>query len=197
MSPAVGIGNVLEQPQAVYLGIAHLLEVRDQLDVRKAQPLEPAAVMGVRGFTGILRVGIHIIGTVHAAGAATHHHSLIAFQQVSEADFVDKLVLGGHVPAAEDDPVGIPHQFGCLGGILSLQHHNLGRLDAGLVDTFAHPFFHRRRKAFVVGCGTYQQHAGQLLRSCHGGQGGLDLGQKAVVLRETGFPETRGAAGKE
>ena len=99
--------------------------------------------------------------------------------------------------AAEDDPIGLFHQFRRLGGVVTVQHGDGGRLDAGGVDAVAHAFFHRRREAFVIRGGAYEQHARKAVRAGNLGQCGLDLGQKTVVSGECGFPEAGGAAGKK
>ena len=50
--PAVREGNVLEQAKAVHLRVSDLLHVGHQIDVREAQPLEPALVLRVPGLPG-------------------------------------------------------------------------------------------------------------------------------------------------
>ena len=117
MAPAVREGHVFKQPQAIHQRVTHLLEMRDQVDVRKPEAPEPALVLRVPGLSGQFRVRVHVVCAVHTAGAAAHHHAVKAFHQLFQADFVDEAVLRGHVPAAKDYPVRPAHQFRGLGGI--------------------------------------------------------------------------------
>ena len=195
VSPTVGESNVFKQPQTVHLGISDLLEMRNQVDVRQAQPLKPAFVSRVHRLAGHFGVGVDVFGAVHASGTATQHHTIKALQQLFKADFVDEAVLRGDMPAAHHYPVGLLHQLGRLPGVPALQHDDGGCLDAGCVDALAHPFLHRIRETLVVWGGAHQQHPGVPVRTGDCRQSGLDLGQKAVVRGERRFAETGGTAG--
>ena len=197
--PAVREGNVLEQAKAVHLRVSNLLHVRDQVDVREAQALEPALVLRVPGLPGELRMGVHVVCAVHAAGAAPHHHPVEALDELFEPNLVQELVLGGDMTAAQHNPMGPTHQFRGLRGIPPVQHHNFFRVDTGLVDALTHALEDGVRETAVVRGGAHQEHAGFVSGCSPGplnGQGQLrfDIGPKAVVLREMRLPVTGGTA---
>ena len=76
-----------------------------------------------------LGMGINHVGAVHAAGAAPHDKPVESLQELLEADFVDELVLGGHVTAAQDDPVRAPDEGCCLIAVPAVQHDDFCGFD--------------------------------------------------------------------
>ena len=67
----------------------------------QAEAVQPAAVAGVGGFARLLRGGIHQPGGVHAAGAHAQHDAVVIVEQPRQAQLGKKVVLGGHMAAAQ------------------------------------------------------------------------------------------------
>jgi len=97
---AVGQGNVL-----------HLLPVQDVIPdelvvgqdagLGQAEAVQPAAVAGVGSFARLLRGGIHQPGGGHAAGPHAQHDAVVIVEQPRQAQLGKKVVLGGHMAAAQ------------------------------------------------------------------------------------------------
>lgn len=163
----------------------------DDVDVGKAEPPEPATVSRVDGLAGEFGVRIDTVGAVHGTGAAAHDDAVIASQDLPEADFMEKSVLGRDMAAAEDDPIRFRHQLPDIAGITTVKHGHRSHLDARIADTEAHTLQDGVRERAVVGGGADQE-GPRMLR-----QGGLDSGEKAVVFGEMILPVTGRTACQE
>ena len=194
---AVGKGHVFQQAFPVDLEMAHLLEVRDQVQVGQPEAAQPALIGRAGHFAGKLGVGVDFVGTVHGAGAAAHHDAAEIFQEFPQADLMDEAVLRGRMPAAHHHPVGLRHQFGGAVRVAALEHRDGAGPDAGFVDAVAHAFLHGTGEAAVVGSGADQQHARCAPAAGHFLQSGFHGRQEAVVFRKMVFSVTGGTSGEK
>ena len=162
--------------------------VGDEVDVRQAQAAEPAVIARVHGFPFQLRMGIDPVRAVHAAGAASHHDTVVTPEDIPEAGFVDETVLGGNMTAAENDPMGTLHELFRLLGVPPLQHHDLFRVDAGFADAGAHPFQDGGGEDRIVRRGAHEEHprARRQFR--------LHPGEETVVFGKVVFTVAGGAS---
>ncbi len=167
--------------------------MRDQIDIRKAESDERAAVLRVHGLPGEFRMGIDSRGAVHTAGTAAHYDSVEILQKLLEPYFIDESVLGRDVPSAKYDPMSTPDEFRSLRGIAPVEHYDLFGTDARAVDTEAHSLQHGIRESLIVRSCADQQHPrqGALAKPRAGNsliQGRIDFGKKAVVACEMVLP---------
>ena len=146
---------------------------------------------------------INHVGAVHAAGAASHNKASEALQQGLEVDFVQELVLGGYMPSAKHNPVGLAHKLRGFSAVTAVQHDDFRRFDPGVQHAGGHPLQHAVGELFIVRGGAHHQDARpaglKTLRrtatgSAHRLQLRLDGGQKAIVRGEPIFAVAGGTA---
>ena len=131
MSEAVGIGNVLKEPQAVQNVVLDLLVVGQDVHIRQPEASGPAGEIRGR-FPFLLRLNINPVCGIHGARADAHHHTLIVFQQPAQTEFLKEHVLRGYVSARQNDEITLPDQHLGIVLISPVQHLEIGKFDSGL-----------------------------------------------------------------
>ena len=98
----------------------------------QAEAVQPAAVAGVGGFARLLRGGIHQPGGVHAAGAHAQHDAVVIVEQPRQAQLGKKVVLGGHMAAAQHHKAAAGQQGADLFLIAGVAGHKFGQGQVGV-----------------------------------------------------------------
>ena len=128
---AVGQGNVLH-PLSVQDVLPDELVVGQDARFGQAEAVQPAAVAGVGGFARLLRGGIHQPGGVHAAGAHAQHDAVVIVEQPRQAQLGKKVVLGGHMAAAQHHKAAAGQQGADLFLIAGVAGHKFGQGQVGV-----------------------------------------------------------------
>ena len=128
---AVGQGNVLH-PLSVQDVLPDELVVGQDARFGQAEAVQPAAVAGVGGFARLLRGGIHQPGGVHAAGAHAQHDAVVIVEQPRQAQLGKKVVLGGHMAAAQHHKAAAGQQGADLFLIAGIAGHKFGQGQVGV-----------------------------------------------------------------
>ena len=131
MPKAVGIGDVLKEPQAVQDVVLDLLIVGQDIDAGEGQAGgEAGEIRG--GFALLLGLDIYLLGGVHGASADAHDHSGEPLQNFPQMDVPKKGVLGGDVASGKDDKIADAYQFLRVPGVGPVQHMVAAEKDPGL-----------------------------------------------------------------
>ena len=96
------------------------LVVGQDAGLGQAKAVHPAGVVRVGGFARFLGRGVHDVGGVHAAGTHAHHDAVVAVEKPRQAQLSKKVVLGGHMPAAQHHKAALGQKRTDLLGIAGI-----------------------------------------------------------------------------
>ena len=92
-----------------------------EIHVRQGKAGQPAFIVR-RGLSRLLRLGIDVLGAVHAPGTDAYDHPGKALQRLSQADFPEEGVLGRHMTAGQENQVALPNQSLRILGVVTVQN---------------------------------------------------------------------------
>ena len=136
---AVGKGDVLHLLPVQHM-IPDELVVGQDAGLGQAKAVHPAGVVRVGGFARFLGRGVHDVGGVHAAGTHAQHDAVVVVEQPRQAQLSKKVVLGGHVPAAQHHKAALGQKRTDLLGIAGITGDERRQGQVGVRKTLSkHP----------------------------------------------------------
>ena len=147
---AVGKGDVLHL-LSVQNVLPDELVVGQDAGLGQAKAVHPAGVMGVGGFARFLGCGVHDVGGVHAAGTHAHHDAVVAVEKPRQAQLSKKVVLGGHMPAAQHHKAALGQKRTDLLGVAGVAGNERRQGQVGIRKALGkHP---AHLVVLLIGCG--------------------------------------------
>ena len=190
MTEAVGVGDVLEEPQSVQNVVLHLLVVGQDVHIGETQARrEPGKIRG--GFAFLLGLDIDLVRAVHAARADAHDHAGEVLQNFPQADIPQKSVLRGYMASGQHQKITVRHQLFGVFGSFTVKNAVAAEANTGFGKGGEHVRAEPAGKVMAVRAGADEQTPGE------GGQSLPDPVEKAVVVAQNCpvSPIHKGAAG--